>query len=204
MRARRHVVLFARAPRLGRAKRRLARDIGAVAAWRFHRVVLARHVRTLARDHRWRLVLAIDAPIRHRPRPARRVTVIAQRSGDLGVRMAAALDALPPGPAVLVGSDLPDLHPHHVAAAFAALRRADTVLGPARDGGYWLIGRRHGVRPLPRLDGVRWSTRHALADTRAALARRRTVGLAATLADVDTGADWRAWRRRSIRGTLVS
>ncbi|MBM3584084.1 MAG: glycosyltransferase [Alphaproteobacteria bacterium] len=203
MRARCHVVLFARAPRLGRVKRRLARDIGVVAAWRFYRFTLARQARTLARDRRWRLVLALDAPLRGRSRWIRGVPVMAQPSGDLGARMAAALDALPPGAAVLVGSDLPDLRPRHVAAAFVALHRADMVLGPASDGGYWLIGRRHAVRPLPRLEGVRWSTRHALADTRAALARRGTVGLAPTLADVDTGAAWHAWRRRSIPGTLA-
>src|SRR3546814_16124850 len=81
---------------------------------------------------------------------------------------------LPPGPAVIIGTDIPDIRPRHAAAAFRALGRHDAVFGPAADGGYWLVGLRR--RPtIPRaFDGVRWSTEHALADTRANLRPRRS------------------------------
>ena len=131
-----------------------------------------------------------------------RVATIGQGAGDFGRRMTRALDALPPGPAVLVGGDVPELTSVHVWAAFRALGRADVVFGPAADGGYWLIGRRHRLRPLPPLDGVRWSTRHALADSRARLGAATTTAEAATLADVDDGAGYRAWLRRTKRGTV--
>jgi rSAM/selenodomain-associated transferase 1 len=202
MRPRRIVVVFARAPRIGLAKRRLARDMGAVEAWRFYRACLAHLARSLGRDRRWRLILAVTPDPRRRPRWARGLTVVGQGTGDLGRRMARALDRLPPGPAVLVGSDIPDIRPAHIAAAFDGLRRADAVLGPARDGGYWLIGRRHGLRPLPRLLGVRWSTADALEDTRAALGPAVTTALIARLDDIDDGADLRAWRARPFRGTV--
>ena len=55
------------------------------------------------------------------------------------------LDALPPGPVVIIGSDVPGIRPHHIATAFRALGGSDAVLGPAIDGGYWLIGLKRRV-----------------------------------------------------------
>lgn len=66
------------------------------------------------------------------------------------------------------------------------LARARFVLGPTEDGGYWLIGARMPWQVTPRLlDGVRWSSRHALADTRARLGDVALLG--ETLSDVDDG-----------------
>jgi uncharacterized protein len=189
----RHVVLFVRAPALGTGKRRLARDIGDVAALRFERLMLARLLRRLGRDRRWRLCLAVTpdrACFRWRLWQ-RGVPVIGQGKGDLGARMQRALAACPPGPAVLVGTDIPALAAPHVAAAFRLLGDHDLVFGPAADGGFWLIGARH-PRRMPRMFGnVRWSSPHALADTLAGLPRRLSVGVAARLEDVDDGAAYR-------------
>src|SRR6202030_1983918 len=107
MRLRRHLVLFARAPRWGVGKRRLARDIGDAAALRFERAMLGLLVRRLGDDRRWRLRLVVT-PDRARRRArlwAQGVAIAAQGAGDLGQRMRRALAACPPGPAVLVGSD---------------------------------------------------------------------------------------------------
>ncbi|MGH6719377.1 MAG: TIGR04282 family arsenosugar biosynthesis glycosyltransferase [Alphaproteobacteria bacterium] len=200
MRPGRTVIVFARAPRIGRVKRRLARDVGAVAAWRLYRDWLARVLRALGGDRRWRLVVAVTPD--HVRRPLRGVAVTGQGKGDLGRRMARALDRAPPGPAVVVGSDIPELRARHVAAAFQALRRSDVVVGPAGDGGFWLIGRRHRLRRLPPFAGVRWSTRHALEDTLRCLPPEVSVGRADRLDDVDDGASLRAWRRRGNRGNV--
>ena len=108
-----------------------------------------------------------------------------QGHGDLGQRMARAL-RLAGGPAVLVGTDIPDLSPAILAQAFRALRSHDVVLGPAEDGGFWLVGVNDPA--FARFDGVLWSTRHALADTRATQKHRR-VALLAPLADIDTPQD---------------
>jgi glycosyltransferase A (GT-A) superfamily protein (DUF2064 family) len=94
---------------------------------------------------------------------------------------------------VLVGSDIPGLSRADLAAAFRALGRADAVFGPAEDGGYWLVG--FGPRrPAQPFADVRWSTRHALADTLANFAGRR-IALLRSLRDVDTAADLAAIRR---------
>jgi rSAM/selenodomain-associated transferase 1 len=184
------LILFARVPRLAGGKSRLARDIGAVAALRFERLMLARSLRRLGRDRRWRLCLALSPD-----REARRVGGMPQGRGDLGARMRRAIAACGPGPVILVGTDIPALTAAHVAAAFRLLGRHDFVFGPATDGGFWLVGARH--RPLD-FGKVRWSTRQALADVLANLPGSRAVGFAATLDDVDDGAAYR--RSGPLRG----
>jgi uncharacterized protein len=182
------LILFVREPRLGTGKRRLARDIGAVAAVNFERLMLARSLRRLGRDRRWRLRLALtpDRAARRWPR------AMAQGRGDLGVRMRHALAACLPGPKLLVGSDIPGLTAAHITTAFALLGRYDVVFGPANDGGYWLIGCRHRLPDFaPGFGNVRWSTRHALADTLANLPKSLSVGFAAALDDVDDGVAYR-------------
>ncbi len=185
----RHLVIMARAPRLGTGKRRLARDLGALAAWSFQRRMLGRMLRRLARDPRWTTWLAVTPD-----RAARRTAwaaparVIPQGTGGLGPKMARLLRERPPGPVVLVGSDVPDLQAGHIARAFKALGRHDWVFGPAADGGYWLVGARRRRVPWRTFDAVRWSSPLALADSLANLKRAR-VALLEELHDVDTGAD---------------
>ena len=178
-------------PRPGRVKTRLGRDIGMVAAaWWF------RHqVRDLLRridDPRWRVVLAV-APdrdgLRSRAWP-RRFERWPQGRGTLGDRMIRMMRRAR-GPVCVIGADIPGIDRAHIARAFAALGRHDAVFGPAPDGGYWLIGVKTGSKLAKiALDGVRWSTEHALADSRTALGLRR-VACVDTLADVDTVDDLR-------------
>lgn len=188
----RHLVIFARAPQAGRVKRRLAQEIGMLAATRFYRTLLATTLRALSADRRWRTWLFVtpDDSLGHpiwRGLQRRR-----QGRGDLGRRMRLPFNTLPPGPVVLVGSDIPAMRPDHIARAFALLGGNDLVFGPATDGGYWLIGARR-LRPLPYtlFAGVRWSTPHALADTLATIPARYSVGLADILDDIDDAADLR-------------
>lgn len=182
------VIIFARAPRLGVVKRRLAAGIGARGALRFYRAMLAATAWPIARDPRWRTVLAITPPgaradwQRLAPPGTPRM---AQVSGDLGQRMGKALAPFPR--AILIGSDIPGLGPADIAAGFRALGRADAVFGPSLDGGYWLVGLgpRRPHRPFGK---VRWSGPHALADTLANF-RKHSVALLPFKRDVDNAAD---------------
>lgn len=188
---RNHLVIFAKAPRLGLAKRRLAADIGAVEAARFQRTALGRTVRRLARDGRWETWLAATGGPYNWPAGVRRMP---QPAGDLGERMDRTIRGFAPGPVVVVGSDIPDIAPTHVAAAFRALGRHDAVFGPADDGGYWLVGLRRRPSQPDLFRPVRWSTRHALADTVANLGDRYDHALLETLTDVDDAASLARWR----------
>ncbi len=186
-RAHRHVALFLKEPRLGRVKGRLARDIGAPAAWRFYRRLVRRVGPPLIHDPRWCGWIATT------PRGWRgndrfwplAAPTVDQGPGDIGRRMRHVFLALPPGAAIIVGSDIPALRPHHIADGFRMLGRADVVLGPARDGGYWLIGLSARARRVDLFADVAWSTPRALEDTRRNIPRHLALGFAAMLSDVD-------------------
>jgi rSAM/selenodomain-associated transferase 1 len=180
-------IVFARLPRLGAVKRRLAHGIGDRAALRFYRATLFRLLRALAADRRFDTVIALTpegARLRLPPRVAR----IGQGHGDLGQRMDSALRRFPRGRAAIVGSDIPAAGAADLTAAFRALGRAEAVFGPAEDGGYWLVGvgPRRPARPFA---GVRWSSAHALADTLGNF-RFRRIAMLRPLSDVDSEADW--------------
>lgn len=182
-------IVFARAPRLGTVKRRLARGIGDRAALRFHAGTLDRLLRGLAADRRFRTVLAVTPDGARMKLPAR-VSRIEQGHGDIGQRMHRALARFPRRGAAVVGCDIPDAGPADLWAAFQALGSADAAFGPAEDGGYWLVclGPRRPARPFA---AVRWSTCHALTDTLRQFTAHR-VAMLRTLSDVDTIAEWRA------------
>jgi rSAM/selenodomain-associated transferase 1 len=190
------LVIMAKSPRRGAVKRRLAGEIGEGAALRFYRSCLSHSIIRLAGDPRWLTTLAVvpdqDSSLPILPsRPC--VQRLPQGRGDLGQRMQRLFERLPPGPVIIVGSDIPTMHPSHIAQAFRLLRRADAVLGPARDGGYWLIGLRRSPRVLSPFAGVRWSTESALEDTLANLDGSR-IAFVATLSDVDIEQDLRQER----------
>lgn len=205
----RHLIIFTRAAQLGCVKRRLAADIGALAALRFHRKMQMRLAQSVGRDKRWKTRVAITPDIRTRNSLFSDVEIINQCSGDLGQRMAHCFRVLPPGPAVLIGSDIPGITRQHIAGAFALLGKNDVVFGPAEDGGYWLVGLKR-LRPIggPHgrnlFSGVRWSGPHALADTVDAMGQRARTGFVETLSDVDSAADYHHWRRlcSSRRGMI--
>jgi rSAM/selenodomain-associated transferase 1 len=195
----RHLVVFAKAPVAGRVKQRLAREIGEGLSLRFYRRTTAELLRRLGHDPRWRKWLAVTPDRTARtgglwPPPWR---LVPQGNGDLGARMGRALLRLPPGPVVIVGSDIPDITAAHIAAAFDLLDRCEVVFGPARDGGYWLIGARR-TSPLPDLfRNVRWSSPWALSDTLANIGEGRKVGYVEELEDVDDAVAYYRWRRKS-------
>lgn len=190
------LVVMAKAPQLGRVKTRLSKDIGAVEALRFYRCNMARLLRDVGSDPRWQTVIAgapdaelnVDA---HWPTSLPRVS---QGEGDLGDRMGGLMEDMPRGPVVLIGCDIPGINAEKINQAFTALGNHDAVFGPAEDGGYWLVGQKRRPAIVPMFQNVRWSTEHALNDTRANL-QGRSVALLDELPDIDTGADYEKWRQ---------
>jgi uncharacterized protein len=186
---------MAKSPGAGRSKRRLAASVGAIQATRFYRACLAHTLMRLGTDRRWQTLLAvspdsdIDAAFW-----SRGIERLPQGQGDLGVRMHRLFRRLPPGPAIIVGGDIPAIKASDIACAFRLLGNADAVFGRALDGGYWLVGLRRAPRLLTPFAGVRWSGPHAVADTLGNLEGQR-VAFAATLSDVDTEEDYRRLRR---------
>lgn len=200
------MLVFVRAPERGRVKTRLAAAIGDDAALRVYRRLAEHALRETA-------ALAdegVQVRVHHTPADAGPVVrawlgegpaYLPQAAGDLGARMEDAFARAFAGGAervVIVGSDLPELSADLLRRAFDALDAHPAVLGPARDGGYYLMGL---TRPVPGLfDGIAWSTPQVLAAT---LERFRAAGIVPamleTLADVDEAEDLPAgWMERDL------
>jgi rSAM/selenodomain-associated transferase 1 len=196
----RHLILFVKAPRLGAVKTRLAKDIGRYEAWRFYRDTERLMLRRLTGSASWRcwLVVTPDEFARQGRFWPPSIPRSGQGRGDIGERMARAFALIPPGPAVLIGADIPAVTRNHIREAFRRLAHADLVFGPSTDGGFWLIGTRRAGLTRGLFKNVRWSSPHALADT-LANAKGRKVALVKPLTDIDTGENYRAWREGRLR-----
>lgn len=196
---RKQVIVYARAPRFGRGKRRLAADVGSLQALRFYRSNLGALLRRVSHPS-WDLTLHMADPADVGHPFFFGYSSEPQGNGNLGARMARSFRSRPPGPVVLVGSDIPEIEQAHIHQAFAALRRHDAVFGPAEDGGYWLVGL-SGRRPVPYrfMADVRWSTANALRDTQDSLPESASIALLESLPDIDTGADFQSYLERGGR-----
>lgn len=190
------LVVMSKAPRMGNVKTRLAKDIGAAEALRFYKTNTGEVLRNIGNDPRWTTVIAA-APDIAAPEAGfwpDEMPRVPQGEGDLGTRMGRVMQMMPPGPVVLIGCDIPNVTDTRIASAFKALGNHDAVFGPAEDGGYWLVGLKRFPHVPSIFGNVRWSTEHALADTRANLKGAR-VALLDTLPDIDTGADYDRWKQ---------
>lgn len=192
------VGVFAKEPVAGRAKTRLAEEIGAELAAELARSFVEDLVERLGASFEVTLFSAQDppGPVLAGIARAHGAALATQVEGDLGHRMAMALRALGPG-AALVGSDVPTLPAENLQALLASLEpasgAASIALSPAADGGFVAIA---SARPLELRDvlcgesAVRWSSAHALADVvRAARLGGHGVALGAPWWDVDSRAD---------------
>lgn len=193
------LILFVKAPRVGQVKTRLAATLGDAAAC----AAYERLANTLLAN----LASLPEVELRFTPEDARpevehwlRAGWIArgQGPGDLGQRLQSAFaDAFASGAkrVVIIGSDCPEVTVSDVREAWKELRIRDLVVGPAADGGYWLIGLR---QPQPALfENIPWSSESVLAETlRRARARQLKMQLLRILADVDDEAGWRGFLKR--------
>ena len=187
------VVAMLKAPRAGMVKTRLAHSLGAPAATAIYRQLVEHQLRELPPT--WPLEIHFapaEAAADMRAWLGSRPHYEAQQGDDLGARLlAATASAFGRGArrVIVIGGDCPGLTRDLLEAAAAAAASADVVLGPAADGGYYLIGLR-GPQPMLFTD-IPWSTPDVFAIT---CQRVRAAGLAlATLPvreDVDDLATW--------------
>ncbi len=193
------LLVFLRHPEPGKVKTRLIPAFGAEEAARLYRSMVEQVVAT---------VRSIDRPGLH-PRlwvePATALDEVRrwlgpelsyreQVSGDLGNRIEIAFrSAFAEGAqqVVAIGTDCIELDAELLEQAFTQLRTHDAVIGPALDGGYYLIGL---ARMLPEVfQGIPWSSTHTAAVTRQRLAElQATVHLLPPLRDIDTPQDLQA------------
>lgn len=201
MRKQNQLILFVKAPRPGYVKTRLAADLGSEVAAAAYREMVE-HLN--AEIQPFAPVLVCHSPdearrelsawlgTRHHYQP--------QGRGNLGQRMRRAFDAAFAAGhrrVVLIGSDCPTITAGELQSAFSKLKQCSVVLGPAVDGGYWLIGLNH---PQPALfSGIRWSSKSVLHQTTSQIRRLNlSVNFLALKNDIDTASDWTTYKSRPI------
>ncbi len=183
--------VFAKQPVPGRVKTRLARDTTPTWAARVAEALLADVLQRVAAMEARRVIAF--APVEAREWFARaaegRFELEPQENGDLGQRLRAFFERQQAEAVVVIGTDSPTLPVAYVEQAFAQLATADLVLGPAGDGGYYLIG--CGRRLPPVFDGIAWSSPSVLGETVRRLADPWwRLALLPPWYDIDTRADW--------------
>ena len=183
------VVLFTRYPEPGLAKTRLIPALGAGGAASLHRR-LTEH--TIAAVQAAGLALEVrttGAPFARFTDWLGSLVVVDQGEGDLGERLRRAG---PPYPTLFIGADAPDLTPGLLYSAAAALTHVAAVIGPAEDGGYWLLGLGDTVAGV--FDDIEWGSSRVFAQT---VARLGDAGIAPVvlprLADCDRPEDLARW-----------
>jgi rSAM/selenodomain-associated transferase 1 len=168
-------LIFVKEPLAGRVKTRLAESIGAPAAADLYRHLIAHCVNSALAAQLGETVLCV-APGAGTdpflPDLARQhgLRMVPQQGADLGARMAQALRwSLAEGsPTLLIGSDCAALTPSYLhSAALALVPPTDVVLGPAEDGGYFLVGARERCPDV--FSGIDWSTARVMEQTRSRL-----------------------------------
>lgn len=196
-----HLLIFAREPVLGRVKTRLAAGIGAEAALAVYRELLARTAAAVAAAQVPATVWLAEAPAGAgaalpRPEWPGRPWRVQPPAGSLGARMAHAFEeafGAGAGRVVIIGTDCPGLSAELLTQAFDQLLTHDLVIGPADDGGYYLLGMNRLEADL--FENKEWSTATVLPATLADAARLgRRVALLPTLSDIDSAQDLAAWR----------
>ncbi|MBI2497830.1 MAG: TIGR04282 family arsenosugar biosynthesis glycosyltransferase [Opitutae bacterium] len=195
------VMTFLKAPRPGTVKTRLGREMGFAEATAVYRDLAEQQLRRIPDEFRTEIHYAPHGAVGEmRAWLGRKFNYRVQRSGDLGQRMRHAFaHAFERGcqSIIAIGSDCPELDEPCLRRAAALLATVDVVLGPATDGGYYLIGLR---RPAPRLfEEIEWSTATVLATT---LERVRECQLThALLREMEDIDDLAALRRHQAKGT---
>ncbi|QZD88817.1 TIGR04282 family arsenosugar biosynthesis glycosyltransferase [Qipengyuania aurantiaca] len=180
--------IFARLPVPGKVKTRLIPALGEEGAARVYARLLAQTVEVArASGLAFELRVTGGEEAAFRQLFGEDIAVAEQGEGDLGARMARV-----PSPALIIGSDCPGITPALLQAAAEALDDRRVVIGPATDGGYYLIGYREPV-PFVFAD-MEWSTPRVFTETLARLAAEGYgPAILPELADIDTGEDLASW-----------
>lgn len=196
------LIIFAKAPRAGEVKTRLAAKYGAQKACDIYRELLGKVAKNLRGLKAVEIRFAPadgESELREYLQPGWNLKP--QGEGELGERLQRAIgEALEAGArkVVVIGADCPEVEERDVRQAWKELEKHDLVLGPAADGGYWLIAMKSLHAELFR--DIPWSSDQVLGRTlKKARELQLRIQLLRILSDIDTPENWNAYQRSILR-----
>ncbi|CAN5529966.1 TIGR04282 family arsenosugar biosynthesis glycosyltransferase [soil metagenome] len=180
------LIIFAKNPEMGKVKTRLAIDVGDEEALKIYKILLKISF-AFTRDLNCKKYIYFTDSVDNSTFDSRYENKI-QVDGDLGFKMRSALnDAFDSNfnKVIIIGTDSPELNKEIISNAFRSLEEVDLVLGPAIDGGYYLLGMKKRNDTL--FTKIKWSTESVLKDTIEKITTDKlTYRLLEELIDVDT------------------
>ena len=183
----RALIIFIKNPEAGKVKTRLAKDIGNEDALTIYKHLLA-HTRKIAIEVKAKRFLFYAEKISQRDDwPETDFKKFVQQGDDLGLRMLNAFEKafLNSQKVIIIGSDCMELTPDVIEKAFLELNNHDFVIGPAKDGGYYLLGMKVTEHRL--FQNKNWSTQTIAADTLKDISDlNKTCYILPQLSDIDT------------------
>jgi rSAM/selenodomain-associated transferase 1 len=199
------LMVFAKNPVRGKVKTRLAEETGIETALNIYRDLYEMTFAVTA-DANWETQAWFEGGIPgdfHLQHPG--VEVHFQPAGDLGEKMNSAFEKnfrKGYGKIIVIGTDCPGVSSFVINDAFSMLDHSEVVIGPAKDGGYYLLGLRIGFQEI--FTGMPWSSENLLFKTLEAIRRKgKTFFLLSSLSDIDTLKDleeypglWEKWKGR--------
>ena len=157
------LIIFVRNPELGKVKTRLAAQVGNQKALEVY-LKLLQHTKEVALHADCDKFIFATEPLKDET--WKDFITAYQVEGDLGKKMCNAFDLLFKKGferVVIIGSDCPGLSSKHINNAFAELNNVDVVIGPAKDGGYYLLGMKKLHSAI--FNGKNWSTNSVYKET---------------------------------------
>ena len=184
------LIVFCKNPLLGQVKTRLAKTLGDEAALAIY-LKLVNHTQNVVKDLDVDVAVYYSNYIDTEDSWSNKYIKKLQRGKDLGEKMFNAIsEGLDMGysSVCLVGTDIYELTPGIISQAFEKLKKTDVVIGPAQDGGYYLIGMSQPNAPI--FDISQWSTPNVLDETLQLVQRQNlSYTLLETLNDIDEEED---------------
>ena len=183
------IMVFVRNPELGRVKTRLAKSVGDQAALETYKTLSKHTFKIISEIDSDKLIFYSDKIQDNDVWTATNCKKQIQTKGDLGQKMLAAFQygfSLGYQKILIIGSDLYSLRPKHIESAFEQLENYDVVIGPALDGGYYLLGLNFIIPKI--FKQKQWSTSSVLKETLSDL-KEFNVNLLEPLNDIDTYED---------------
>lgn len=194
------VIVFVKNPAIGKVKTRLAASVGEERAYNIY-IQLLSNTLTVASMANADLIISYSDFI---PEKDEWTTLEAQRTVQKGSNLGESMESALEGAlktykrAILIGTDCGQISTEVIDDAIEALYHVDTIIGPAVDGGYYLVG---AVCPIPLVfENIDWSTSKVLYQTLSRMIELRVnFGLGIRLRDVDTLEDWEALMLSDVR-----
>ena len=196
------IIIFVRNPEMGKVKTRLAATVGAAAALHVYKKLLQHTLQQTKLADADKFVFYANNITANDIWQEAAYIKLQQQQGNLGAKMEAAFNVIFSkgySRVLIIGSDCPHLNPQHVTEAFRQLQQNDVAIGPATDGGYYLLGMKRLYAPL--FENIEWSPSNVYKST---LEKIGSLGLHSqsleALTDVDEEKDvpeeWKALLRK--------